>query len=116
MRFGALAVVFAAGLLSRVAHTGWVVIDKYLGDALYAAMVFLLIPGRGVLRRAGYAMAVMPGLEVFQLTGVPARMVQEGGLILTLAGRVLGTVFGWGDLVAYAVGIVAIVAEEGRKF
>ena len=38
-----LAAIVATGILSRVIHTGWIVFDKYLGDALYAAMVYLLI-------------------------------------------------------------------------
>ena len=36
-----LAAIIAAGILSRVIHTGWIVFDKYLGDALYAAMVYV---------------------------------------------------------------------------
>ena len=38
-----LAVIIALGILSRIAHTGWIVFDKYLGDALYAAMGYTLI-------------------------------------------------------------------------
>jgi hypothetical protein len=36
--------IIALGILSRVVHTGFSVFDKYLGDALYAAMVY------GILR------------------------------------------------------------------
>jgi len=28
------------GILSRVVHTGFTIFDKYLGDALYAMMVY----------------------------------------------------------------------------
>jgi len=38
-----LAGVIAFGILSRVVHTGLVVFDKYLGDALYAAMVYAIL-------------------------------------------------------------------------
>lgn len=31
--------IVAMGILSRVVHTGLPVFDKYVGDALYAAMV-----------------------------------------------------------------------------
>src|SRR5438105_3691063 len=37
-----LALIVSAGLLSRLAHTGFRLFDKYLGDALYAAMVYVL--------------------------------------------------------------------------
>ena len=35
--------IIAVGILSRVIHTGLVVFDKYLGDALYAAMAYSLL-------------------------------------------------------------------------
>ena len=35
--------IIAAGILSRVVHTGFAVFDKYLGDALYAAMVYAIL-------------------------------------------------------------------------
>ena len=38
-----LAATIAVGIASRMTHTGWVLADKYLGDALYAAMVYALI-------------------------------------------------------------------------
>src|ERR1043165_6490407 len=38
--WGLLAAIVVAGLLSRVAHTGFRLFDKYQGDALYAAMVY----------------------------------------------------------------------------
>ena len=40
--WGLLAVIVSAGLLSRLAHSGFRQFDKYLGDALYAAMVYVL--------------------------------------------------------------------------
>jgi len=95
--------IVAAGLASRAVPTGFVVFDKYLGDALYAAMVYVIL--RLVLRGAGWrlallAMVLMIGIELFQLTMIPARM----GIL----GRLLGTAFGWWDLVAYGVGIVGV--------
>ena len=38
-----LAGIIAVGILSRVVHTGLLVFDKYLGDALYAAMVYTIL-------------------------------------------------------------------------
>ena len=46
-----LAVIVAAGLLSRLAQTGFRLFDKYLGDALYAAMVYVLFQLTGRITR-----------------------------------------------------------------
>ncbi|MDP9169271.1 MAG: hypothetical protein M3N54_01525 [Acidobacteriota bacterium] len=40
---GCIAGIAAAGIVSRVVHTGLRVFDKYLGDALYAAMVYAIL-------------------------------------------------------------------------
>jgi hypothetical protein len=39
-----LAAIVASGILSRVGQTGYRVVDKYLGDTLYAAMVYVILP------------------------------------------------------------------------
>ena len=70
--------IIGMGILSRAVHTGLAVFDKYLGDALYAAMVY------GILRllsraaaSAVCAMVVMTVIELFQLTMIPAQMLDE---------------------------------------
>ena len=101
--------IVAAGILSRAVHTGLVVFDKYLGDALYAAMVYVIL--RLIWRTAAVAaaaMAVMTILEVFQLTMIPARMLASDQLIVRICARLLGTEFSFVDLLAYAVGIGCI--------
>jgi hypothetical protein len=113
---GALALVILAGLGSRLVQTGFPLLDKYPGDALYGVMVYLLLalwrPSTAPLRRGALAMAVMTGLELFQLTGIPLGMVRGGNLGMQLAGRLLGTTFSWADLAAYGVGIGAVVVGE----
>ena len=91
--------IIALGVVSRVLPVGFVLWDKYLGDALYAAMVYCILrwiweaPPR---KLAQASMVVMTAIEAFQLTGLASGLV----------GRVLGTHFSWLDLLAYAVGIV----------
>ena len=51
--WGLLAAIVAAGLLSRVAHTGFRLFDKYLGDALYAAMVYVIFRLTGRIAACG---------------------------------------------------------------
>ena len=98
--------IIAVGILSRVVHTGLTVFDKYLGDALYAAMVYvvlrLLSRSKAVVAWAG---AVMIAIELFQLTLVPARMLASGHAIWRICARLLGTQFSFLDLLAYGVGI-----------
>jgi hypothetical protein len=105
--------IIVLGLLSRSVTTGWIVIDKYLGDALYAAMVYALLR---VVLRAGPAAAgaavLMAAIESFQLTGIPARMLASGNGLTRVVARLLGVQFGWADLLAYAVGIGMIRAID----
>jgi hypothetical protein len=101
--------IIATGILSRVVHTGLVIFDKYLGDALYATMVYAIL--RLVWRTrsvAAWAMAVMTVIELFQLTMIPARMLTSEHLIARICARAIGTEFSFLDLLAYGVGIACI--------
>jgi hypothetical protein len=110
--WGLLAAIVAAGLLSRVAHTGLRLFDKYLGDALYAAMVYVLFRLTGIARVAVWAAVAMTAIEFFQLTGVPANMLRSASPAVRACARLLGTEFSWLDLLAYAVGIWCIAALD----
>ena len=110
--------IIAMGILSRVVHTGLVVFDKYLGDALYAAMVYVILR---LLRRAAAATAVaisamlaMTVIELFQLTMIPAHMLASPHFITRICARLLGTEFSFLDLLAYAVGIGCICLADRR--
>lgn len=101
--------IIAMGILSRVVHTGLAVFDKYLGDALYAAMVY------GILRllsrptaSAVCAMVVMTAIELFQLTMIPAHMLSSEHWMTRICARLMGVEFSFLDLLAYAVGIGCI--------
>jgi hypothetical protein len=100
--------VVAAGVASRTFHSGVPLLDKYLGDALYAVLIYLLIsaawPGVAARRRALVAFGLVAAIEVFQLTGVPAQLARSGSPALQIAAIVLGTKFSWYDLLAYAAG------------
>jgi hypothetical protein len=109
--WGLLAAIVLAGLLSRIAHTGYRVFDKYLGDALYAAMVYTLLRLTGrIARVALWAAVAMLAIELFQLTGIPAEMLRSESFIVRVCARLLGTGFSVLDLLAYAVGIGCIAA------
>ena len=105
-----LVLIIALGILSRSVHSGWILFDKYLGDALYAAMVYVLVR---LFRPTGavIAMAIMTALELFQLTMIPAHLFTSPYWFVRIAARLMGTEFSFLDLAAYAVGIaVAAIA------
>lgn len=114
--WGLLAAIVIAGLLSRVAHTGVRVVDKYLGDALYAAMVYTLVRLTGrVTRVAMWAAVAMTAIELFQLTRVPAGMLRSEYQAVRVCARLIGTEFSVLDLLAYAVGIACIAAADRAR-
>ena len=72
------------GVLSRIVQSGFVIIDKYLGDALYAAMVYVILRllWRATAVAVGMsAMIIMTSVELFQLTMIPAHMLTSDHLI-----------------------------------
>jgi hypothetical protein len=106
-----LAAIVSIGLLSRVAHTGFRLFDKDLGDALYAAMVYVLLRLTGrVARLALWTAVAMAAIEFFQLTRIPAGMLRSGFPAVRVCARLLGTEFSVLDLLAYAVGIACLAA------
>lgn len=106
-----VVLVLAAGVASRRAHAGTPLIDKYLGDALYAILIYLLLSLawiRGAIwQKAAAAGAIVLAIEVFQLTLIPERLARSSSAALRLAAVALGTKFSWRDIAAYAVGIAA---------
>ncbi|GAA2726753.1 DUF2809 domain-containing protein [Cellulomonas aerilata] len=107
------AVLVAVGLAVSTAGSG--PLADALGDALYAALVWVLLalvlPRWGAPAVTLTAITVCWGIELAQLTGLPAAATAAWAP----ARYVLGTTFTPSDLVAYAVGAVAAgVAARGR--
>jgi hypothetical protein len=114
---GLVAAVIVVGLASRSVQTGFALFDKYLGDALYAVMVYGLsrmwMPASRVVVLAGFLMTL---IEAFQLTGIPAALYASGPLALRWAARLMGLGFSWLDLLAYAAGIGFVYSlDRGRQ-
>ena len=108
-----IVVIIAIGLLSRVVHTGLAIFDKYLGDALYAMMVYAIL--RLFSRPAASAvcaMVAMTAIEVFQLTMIPAHMLASDRPIARVCARMIGVEFSFLDLLAYGVGIGCIYVVD----
>ena len=109
-------VVFVVGIASRTVPTESVLIGKYLGDALYAVLFYLCLaitwPWQSVARRVVATTVFVICIECFQLTGIPMGMRESGNKIPELVSIVLGTKFSEYDLLAYAVGIIAVAAID----
>lgn len=96
---------------------GHPLIDKYAGDALYAVLLYLVIrtlwPAYTTLPRCALAAVLgMICIESFQLTGIPLAMRQSVSSLLKLISIALGTKFSWLDLLAYALGLTAVVMVD----
>ena len=111
--------IIAGGILSRVVHTGMAIIDKYLGDALYAAMVYAILRifwlAAKSARLAVSAMAIMTAIELFQLTMIPAHLLASEHLMVRICARLMGTEFSFLDLLTYAVGIGCIYLADSSN-
>jgi len=96
----AVGLVGVGVAVSRVDHP----LADPVGDALYAALVFTLLvvvaPRARSATLALVTVAVCTAIELAQLTGIPAAIVDA----VPAARYVLGTTFVAADLLAYAVG------------
>ncbi len=110
----ALVAVGLVGLGIAVSRVDATFADP-LGDAVYAAFVYALVVVAAPRARPRTVAAVALGfcvlVELAQLTGIPARIVDA----VPVARYALGTTFAAVDLLAYAVGVAlaALVHRAG---
>lgn len=108
----AVGVVAAGLVVTRVAHGA---AAGAVGDALYAALVYVLValaaPRSGARLVGGVALATCLAVELAQLSGAPAAAVSAWAPLR----YVLGTTFQWTDLVAYAGGVLVAAGIDGRS-
>jgi hypothetical protein len=103
--------IVGAGLGVRAFFDG--AFAKYAGVGLYAALVHVLVVTvRPSLRPAvasAAAAGICAGVELFQLTPIPARLAAEHPAFAL----VLGTTFHWPDLMAYIAGATVAAGVHG---
>jgi hypothetical protein len=96
-----VAAAIALGAASRVWPIGRPLWDKSVGDAAYAMMLAFALsfawPRMRSLALGVAAVGLAIAIELFQLTGLPARAPR----LIQIA---LGTTFAWHDVACYAVG------------
>jgi hypothetical protein len=115
-RWSYLALTVAVvGLGLGLRHTGVLPprLGKYVGDALYALMTFCavaaLFPRWPTARVAALALGWCVAVEFGQLYHAPWI---DSIRATTLGHLVLGTHFGWWDLLAYAAGVLVGTAVD----
>ncbi len=113
----ALVAIIALGIVSRTIHLGHLLWDKYFGDVLYAAMVYVLLrlftkanPASILFTSA----AIMIAIEAFQVTGVPASMLARPEMGTKIFARLLGTHFSFLDVLAYFIGLLCTWLVDSR--
>ena len=104
--------VFVLGIASRRVPLDNLIWDKYLGDALYAVLFYLCLaicwPHGSTIGRTLATSVFVVCVECFQLTGIPMGWRNGESWLLKFVSVLLGTKFGWLDLISYAVGIVTV--------
>lgn len=110
----AIALTIGAGLLCRI-RKDWFpdIVNLYLGDTLYAVMMYFvmafLFPLKSTYFKAATALAICFAIELSQLHHSPF----ADDIRNTLFGRlVLGSGFLWSDLIAYSAGVVFAAAID----
>jgi hypothetical protein len=114
--FALAALTIGCGLATRpLRGVIGVLPAKYLGDALYAVLVYLLVAAvwrsASSIRIATIALLLCFAVEFSQLYH-PVWL--DNIRRTTLGLLVLGWVFNWPDLVAYTVGVATCFLLEGR--
>jgi Protein of unknown function (DUF2809) len=102
------AIVLCIGLVSRRYTSAGSFIHDYLGDAIWAGMIYfgfrMLLPHFSFLKTAFIAIAFTYCIEISQLYQAAWLNTLRH---TTLGGLILGFGFLWSDLLMYFLGIVA---------
>jgi hypothetical protein len=102
---GLLVATLALGVTTRRVPLGALLWDKSAGDALYAVAAYLgiafVLPRAAPLVVALLALSYCTGVELLQLTGISAALIERW----RPAHWILGSTFAWHDLACYGAGI-----------
>ena len=113
-----IIITIIIGILSRAFQTQNIIFDKYLGDMLYAVLVYLLVSfvwtSAAPLTKLLLATIIMILIEAFQLTGIPLSFRRSESVALQILAFALGTGFSFLDIIAYLAGIVLVYLVDGQ--
>lgn len=119
LQVGATVAVIALGLASR-AYPQYLpaALGKYPGDALWAMMIVFALGAIATRMRtwqlALWSLLICFGVEFSQLLQAPWLVALRAH---PLGHLVLGSTFGWGDLIAYTAGVaVAALVDTAALF
>jgi hypothetical protein len=106
-----VAAAVAVGLASRLVPLGSSLWDKSVGDVAYAVMIGFVLAFTRPLPSArtigGGSIAICFAIELFQLTGIPARAPR-------LVRIALGDTFSWHDVACYVLGGALVALTWSR--
>jgi hypothetical protein len=106
----ALAVLLIEVAIALWVHDRW--IRPHGGDVLAVVLVYLGLRAVTPLRpgpAAAWAFAIACLVEIAQWAGLAGRLGLRAD---SVAGTVLGTMFDWGDILAYGAGAIAVLLVE----
>jgi len=105
--------IVITGLVVHFSTTG--IVADFVGDALYAVVVYLIVSvifvRRSNLQIALAAVLICVAVEFLQLTGVPGALAD----VFPPSRYLLGTTFSTLDLVAYIVGVLTAAAVSSWR-
>jgi len=107
-----ILIVVASGAVSRTVQFNNIILDKYLGDALYAILFYLifklLLPKKTITQISLYSLLAVLSIELFQLTGIPLWLRQSDNKLAFYLSIALGTKYSFLDVIAYLIGLISV--------
>ncbi len=110
-----IIIIIVVGLISRVVEFNSIILDKYLGDLLYAVMffyIFKLLLSISTLYLALLTFILMMIFELIQLTGVTVFLREQEFIGFKLLAFLIGSEFSFVDILVYALGLVVVICIE----
>lgn len=106
-----LIITIIIGIISRVIPFHNIILNKYIGDSLYAiALFYFLILIFNYSRKKSLIATVflVSFIELFQITHIPLYLANHNNMILRIVAIFIGTNFSIYDLLAYYIGLIII--------
>lgn len=107
------------GLFSRLYPIGNILWDEYLGDVLYASLIYLLIKlffaNLNPKQIFFSTLLLCFCIEIFQLTSIPLALLKSEIIFVKLIGHLLGTTFQFIDIISYIFGAALLYFIDSYK-
>lgn len=114
--FAIILFIILLGILSRIIKFNNVILDKYLGDLLYALMFYYIFKLflANHWHRVGLTFSLMIIFEVLQLIGISQILRSYQFLPYNILAILIGSQFSFLDILAYTIGLIIVSFIELR--